>query len=292
MDRSSPKNSSLSWFLGLLWLALPLAHAQGDEARLELRFSSSLALTPFQSGLAWSLGGHLEARYNPHPLALYLVLDPGISFTQPVLSDAGLTELYLLYRAGPLDLSLGLERLPLETARLSLPFSLEPTSPLGLRQGRWGARVSWSPEATRWRLAFLENAGQLVPLLSLRREFVDFDLEAHALYLTRWVLGLGGSGSLADSLWTLEGGYAALPSLPVGPFLAGQWLIPQAEEARWSLEAALWLGPSWQSLFGAHYLQSQPDYDLTAYLRLALGSPVSNLSLGISMRVFLTTSSR
>lgn len=56
-------------------------------------------------------------------------------------------------------------------------------------------RVSWNPETTRLRLGVLDEAGQPFPVLGLRREFGGFELEAHALYESRPVVGLGGSGS-------------------------------------------------------------------------------------------------
>ncbi|MCS7068730.1 MAG: hypothetical protein RMK51_04250 [Meiothermus sp.] len=287
------------WFIGLsLWLVaacLQPTLAQTLETRLEVRFSTGLAISNAPLTASWGLGARLEARYDLSPLRFQLVLDPGVSFSRSVTPDAGLTELYALYREGELDVSAGLERLPLEVARLALPYSLEPVSPLGNRQGRWGGRVSWNPEATRLRLAVLEAGGRLVPALSLRREFGEFELEAHALYPARPVVGLGGSGtvaglvvygegwlllnpsearyalglsgSLGEGWWTLEGGYATtLPLLPASHFLAGQWTLPLGEEARWNLSTYLLLEHPLRVQLSSGYIYLQPNYELNATL--------------------------
>jgi len=305
---------SLAWLLGLglAWGCQP-GLAQNLETRLELRFSSALAISHLPLEASWGLGAHLEARYDLNPLRFQLVLDPGVNFSRLVTAEAGLTELYALYRQGELDVSAGLERLPLEVARLSLPFGLEPLSSLGNRQGRWGARVSWNPEASRLRLAVLEEAGRWLPVLSLRREFGDFELEAHALYPARWVLGLGGSGtvaelviygegwllleplearyalglssSLGEGVWTLEGGYAGLlPLQPAGYFLAGQVLLPQ-EEASWVLQAQLRLDDPARWLLSVRYTLGQPDLELSTGLS-AQGGPTPTLSLSLWLRAF------
>lgn len=311
MGRLRPSHA---WLLGL-WLACgcqPVL-AQNLEARLELRFSTALVFSHLPLGASWGLGAHLEARYDLNPLRFQLVLDPGVNFSRLVTAEAGLTELYALYRQGTLDVSAGLERLPLEVARLSLPYGLEPLGPLGNRQGRWGARVSWNPEATRLRLALLEEAGRWLPVLSLRREFGDFELEAHALYPARWVLGLGGSGtvaelviygegwllleplearyalglsgSLGEGVWTLEGGYASLlPLQPVGYFLAGQVLLPQ-EEASWVLQAYLPLDDPARWLLSVRYTLGQPDLELSTGFS-AQGGPTPTLSLSLWLRAF------
>lgn len=308
-----------TWLVGLgLWAVLGCfqpVHAQNLETRLELRFSTAIAISNLPPSASWGLGAQLEARYDLNPWRFRLVLNPGVSFSRTPNTDAGLSELYLLYRENELDVSAGLERLPLEVARLSLPYSLEAVSPLGNRLGRWGARVSWNPEATRLRLALLEDASQLLPVLSLRREFGDFELEAHALYPTRWVLGLGGSGtvaglvvygegwlllnplearyalglsgSLGEGVWTLEGGYATtLPLLPASHFLAGQWIIPQGEEASWSLTAYLLLSNPWQFQLGSGYRYNLAEHELNASLATHFSSQSWRLLLTLSIRAF------
>lgn len=296
-------------------VCLQPAWAQSLETRLELRFSSTLAISNLLPEASWGFGIHLEARYDLSPLRFQLMLDPGVRFSRSVTSDAGLTELYALYREDELDVSAGLERLPLEVARLVLPYSLEPVGSLGSRQGRWGVRVSWNPKATRLRLAVLEEAGRLVPVLSLRRELGEFELEAHALYPARPVLGLGGSGTLAglvvygegwlllnpwearyalglsgslgESLWTLEGGYAStLPLFPARHFLAGQWILPQGEEASWNLSAYLLLDDPLRAQLSTSYTYLLSNYELNSTLAAEFGPQPWVLVFRLTIRGF------
>lgn len=315
MGKLQPKRF---WFVGLgLWVTVCFqpVYAQNLEARLELRFTSAFALSNSPLSASWDLGAHLEARYDLNPLRLQLVLDPGVRFSRSPTAEAGLTELYALYREGELDVSLGLERLPLEVARLSVPYNLEPASLLGNRQGRWGARVGWNPQEARVRLAVLENAGRPLPILSLRREFGSLELEAHLLYPTRWVLGLGGSGtavglvvygetwllleplearyalglsgSLGDGVWTLEGGYASfLPTLSPQHFLAGQWVLPQSEDRRWSLIAYVFFEPALYSQLAASHTYVLENYQLDSTLTAQFGALPFILSFQLSFRGF------
>ncbi|WP_299428843.1 hypothetical protein [uncultured Meiothermus sp.] len=300
----------------LALLILQPGLAQELQTRFELRFSTALTLSSLPPGASWGLGAYLEARYHLSPVSLHLVLEPGANFSSAVTTDAGLTELYALYRADELDVSLGLERLPLEVARLSLPYSLEPLSPLGSRQGRWGARLSWNPEAARVRLAVVEDAGRVLPVLSLRREFEGFELEAHALYRSNPVFGLGGSGTLAglvvygetwllpatdrlryvlglsgslgEGFWTLEGGHApALPPFLPGHFLAGQWLFRATEEASWNLGAHLLLEDPLRAQLSTSYIQASDNHELTSSLAVQFGPQPLVLIIRLSLRAFM-----
>ncbi|WP_297859687.1 hypothetical protein [Meiothermus sp.] len=289
--------------------------AQNLETRLEFRYSTALAISHTPLTTSWSLGAHLEARYDLSPLRFQLVLDPGVRFSTAVTTDAGLTELYMLYREGELDVSAGLERLPLEVARLALPYSLETVGSLGSRQGRWGVRLGWNPEATRLRLAVLEEAGRLVPVLSLRREFGGLELEAYALYPARPVLGLGGSGtvaglvvygegwllldppearyalglsgSLGEGWWALEGGYAStLPLLAASHFLAGQWVFTQGEDARWNLSTYLLLNHPLRAQLSASYIYLFSNYELSSNLNVLLSNERTVLNIVLGVRAF------
>jgi hypothetical protein len=297
-------------------LCLPWAFAQGLETRLELRFSSALAVNAALPPVAsWGLGAHLEARYALGDAHFNLVLDPAVQFGLPIFTDPGLTEAFVLVRQGELDLSAGLERLPLEYARLSVPFLLEAVSPLGNRQGRLGARVGWSPEATRLRLALLQVGSGLAAVLSLRREFDTLELEGHAAYQDGLVLGLGGSGtveeivvygeawwlrgrdwryllglsgSLEEGLWTLEGGYAA-PSVlePLRHLLAAQLTLPQGEEASWSFIGKLLFDPQgFRSQLGASYTWSREDRELIAGVLAQTGPEPFSLKLSLEARLY------
>ena len=308
----------LSSFLFSLASPLCLGFAQILETKLEFRLTSALAINSiFPPSASWVLGAHLEARYNLEPFSLNLVLDPGVNFAQQATADFGLTELYGLYRQGELDLSAGLERLPLETARLSLPLSIEPLSSLENRQGRWGLTASWNPSGARVRLALLEDSGTVLPILSLRREFGDFELEAHALYRGQkvllgvggsgtfaemvfygevWALGypvdwrylLGLSGALGDGVWTLEGGRAAPSALEsVRPLLAAQLTLPQSEESSWSILTQLFFDPdALRGQAGLGYIWSREDLQLETALFTQIGPQPFALRLVLNLRIF------
>lgn len=295
---------------------LPLAFAQGLETKLELKFGSAVAVNAAVApSVLWSLTAHLEARYALEPLHFSLVLDPGVQFGSPTIRDAGLTEVFVLLRQDALDFSAGVERLPLETARLGLPYSLEPVSPLGNRQGLPGVRVSWNPEATRLRLAVLADSGQVVPVLSLRREFSGFELEAHSLYRDGLILGLGGSGTLGetvvygevwwlapsrwrgvlglsgnlgDGTWTLEGGYAAPSAVePVRPLLAGQLTFPQNETTTWTFVSKLFFGPDgFRTQTGLEYSLNLEQTALDATLTARTGPEPFSLQLAVVVHSF------
>jgi len=253
---------SLAWLI--LLCSLPAALAQ-FSARGEVAFGADGALSQaFPAQVGWALSGHLHADYRVlaspgnriDPVTLRLVLTPAVRFSQEVKGDLGLSELYIAFSLrseaatllGALDLSLGLARLPLEYARLSLPFSLEPTGRFGQRQGVPGVQLTWYADDWRLRGALVYRQG-LVPLLSLRRSFGGFELEAHALYAEHPVFGLGGSGLIGDLVIYGEGWLLLTPLEARGALgLTGFW-----EDALWTLEAA-WLPPA-EKLFS---LRSDP----------------------------------
>ncbi len=209
--------------------------------RTEFELSAVGTLLAGSSAIAlWIAAVHFDMRLSYGTSALVLRLDPGILAGSTTQYSWGLTEAYLEWRRPQFDLRLGVERIPLETARLTLPFSIEAVDVLGTRQGRLGARLNWYPDqATRVRLALLEDGGSLQPSMSLRRAFTSFEVEVHALafgagrtalgvgasglvrnlvvYGEVWTLtapsetryAVGISGSIADGLWTVEAGYAA-----------------------------------------------------------------------------------
>ncbi len=225
------------------------------HAELELSAIGTL-LAGSPPVLQWIASAHLDMRLSYDASALVFTLDPGVLVGATTQYAWGLTEAYWERRRPQLDLRFGVERIPLETARLTLPFSIEPVDILGTRLGRLGARLLWYPDqATRVRLALLEDGGRLLPAVSVRREFTSFEIEGHALAfgLGRTAYGMGASGLLGDlvvygelwrltapsearyaaglsggikdGLWTLEAGYAAvLPGALPRLQLAGQVL--------------------------------------------------------------------
>jgi hypothetical protein len=161
------------------------------------------------AGFQVALKTHLEGDLTLDDLGFYLVLDPTVSVDDKgeLEGKAGLTEVYGRYKVGEFDVSVGLERLPLETARLSVPFSLSEVSsdvsadsPKGSLAGIWGARVLWYPSDYRFRLAsfYRTDDEQFGVALSAKRFFGEFELEATAIYDNHFTFGLNGSGLLGD----------------------------------------------------------------------------------------------
>ena len=161
------------------------------------------------AGFQVALKAHLEADLSLDALGVFLVLDPNVTVNDKskVDADLGLTEVYAKYQVGDFDISAGLERLPIETARLSVPFGLSEVnsevsadSPKGSLTGLWSARVLWYPGDYRFRLAGFYRADdeQFGVTLSAKRFFGDFELEATAIYDSHLTFGLNGSGLLGE----------------------------------------------------------------------------------------------
>ena len=159
--------------------------------------------------LQFTLRGRLEAEYEFNSdLSAFLVLDPSVSTdgtSEELTTDEGLTELYALYRLGEVDITAGLERLPLETARLNVPFSIATkeeqnpgNDPKGFFKGIWGARAAWYPGDYRLRSAIYYKNERLNSVVSIRRNFGEFELEVHGVYSENFSFGLSGSGLIGD----------------------------------------------------------------------------------------------
>lgn len=222
------------------------------QGELEGTVGSSL-LEGVQAATFWTLAGHLEAAYAlsaPLDTSFTLVLDPSVRFGDDVTLEEGLTEAYALVRQGKLDLSVGVERLPLEVARLSVPFSVETRNARGLPEGVPGVRALWYPDllSVSWRVrgALLYTGRDtlfwdaLTPLLSVRGSFEGFELEATALYTQTLgagslVTGLGGSGLLGETVLYGEA-----------------WLLTNPLEARGALGASGYLGDRLWTLEAAY----------------------------------------
>ncbi len=161
------------------------------------------------AGFQVALKAHLEGDLTFDDLAFYLVLDPNatVNDKSEVDGEIGLTEVYAKYQVGEFDISAGFERLPLETARLSIPFSLSEVSgnvsaasPKGLLEGIWSTRVLWYPGEYRFRLAgfYQDEDDKFGVALSAKRFFGDFELEATTIYDNHLTFGLNGSGLLGE----------------------------------------------------------------------------------------------
>lgn len=182
--------------------------------------------------------------------------------------EPGLREAYLLVREGPVDLAAGFQRMPLETARLSVPYQVDRTLADGGRQGLLGARASVFVGPLRLRGALLERSGSLGGAFSVRADLTSVQLEGHAVYLDGMALGVGASGTvgatvlygeawllsdpwrgrgalgasgyLGDALWTAEAAFAPPPGAqgaPAIPQVLGQVSLPVGDAGSLELVA-------------------------------------------------------
>jgi hypothetical protein len=181
-----------------------------NYANLEVALPNGQVTRVDNAGFQVSLTAHLEVDLTFDDLGFFLVLEPNVTVNDKSALDGkiGLTEVYGRYQIGDFDISAGFERLPLETARLSVPFSLSEVSsenvsadaPKGSQQGIWGARVLWYPSDYRFRLVsfYRTDDEQVGVALSAKRFFGDFELEATAIYDNHFIFGLNGSGLFGD----------------------------------------------------------------------------------------------
>ena len=277
--------------------------------RGEVELASDITLTSSGDVLSPTFGlnlrTHLELDYSLAPLDFRVVLDPTLRIagtsTDTSFIEPGLTEAYALYRLEAIDISAGLERLPLEKSRLSVPYRLEPLGKTGQPLGLLGVRASIFLDSWRIRPAFIYRSQdeQLGGVLSVRRDFRNFDLEGQLVYLNSLAAGLGGSGLLGeviiygeawlltdplnirtalglsgfwgDLLWTLEAAYAPNPlgGKDAYPQLLFQGSLPQGESGSWELSGGVGLVDSVfvdSSTFLANaslsYTFSETDYSL------------------------------
>lgn len=245
----------MRWTVLFALLLVGTAQAQfSSQGEVEVSVGSSL-VEGVRADPSWTLAGHLEAIYTlstPLDPTFTLVLDPSVRVADEVTFAEGLTEAYALVRQGEVDVSAGVERLPLEVARLSVPFSVEPRNARGLPEGVPGVRAAWYPDllSASWRvrgallyLAPVEDPlswTALTPLLSVRGGFEGFELEATALYTQALgagslATGLGGSGLLGDTVLYGEA-----------------WLLTNPLEARGALGASGYLGDRLWTLEAAY----------------------------------------
>jgi hypothetical protein len=286
--------------LCFIFLLLSTALAQVDT-RGEITFGIAGTFSEaFSADVGWQLKGNVQAEYRVAPVVFRLALEPAVRFSEEVKGELGLAELYAHIALEDADLSAGLERLPLEYARLSLPFTIEPSNAFGQRRGVPSVRISYFTGDWRVRGAVNHQAGGLAPMVSVKRSFGAFELEGHALYAGRPVFGVGGSGLAGglvvygeawllltpleargavglsgfweESLWTLEAAYAPGAVSPTAhPQLLGQLSLPQGTDASWNLTA----GVAYAS--GGALGQASVGYSLTTPDERLLSASVSGL---------------
>ncbi len=289
------------------------------ESRAELNLGAALITAPgTPSSLQWTLAGHVEVRAASARDTFTLTLDPGLLYDGGVQSVFTLTEAFLQTIQGRSYLSLGVERIPLEVARLTIPYSIEPVDILMTRAGVAGARLQWFPDdRTRVRVAVLGDGVRVSPLLSLRREFTDFELEAHALlHGGRTVLGLGGSGllgtlviygemwsltdpqdwryaggvsgSVPNGLWTVEYGYAsAVAGAPSRHQIAAQLVQQYGPEVALTVTGRLFADPdAYRSQVSLELARGVGDREITVSLVGTFGPEPAQVILAAGVRMF------
>jgi hypothetical protein len=136
-------------------------------------------------------------------------LPDGNSERDFVSVNLGLSEAYGLTSQGAFDVSAGLERLPLEYARLSVPLNLEPVLAENVRRGLLGARANYFSGDYRARGGlfydgfYSGSSDELGGFASVRRSFGEFELEGFGVYAGEPIVGVGGSG-IVQGLGFLE----------------------------------------------------------------------------------------
>ena len=231
--------------------------------------------------------------------------------------DWALEEAYLAVRRGGWELSAGQQRLPLEVARLSLPFRVEPVGPGDLRLGLWGVRLVHQWETARLRLAAVDYQGRLTPAASLRWQGRHVVLEAHTLaegadpvrvtagltasglvrqlvaygevwHGLEWYYVGGLSGLWGESLWTVEAGRASpAPGQPVRRLVGAQLAWRQDEEVAWAVTQYVFLDED--SLRGQLALErawAAGPHEVRLVAAATLGPEAPTWSVGAAYRYF------
>ncbi|WP_324670049.1 hypothetical protein [Geochorda subterranea] len=289
MSGASATRHALWRARGLLALAVGLAAAVGPapvgpagaaaEVRWRLAGETGLAAT-LSSPLPHRLvvDARVEAAGGSGSVGWRLTADAALPVTvsgdgraQVGDVDWALEEATVSWQRDAWMASAGRERLPLEAARLLLPFAVEPVSPSGLRVGVWGARLACAEGPTRLRLAVVEDvhhAGRALPVVSVRRQGGAAEVEGHVAWTDegaapvagvtasglvrdlvvygelwhardgRYVVGV--SGFWGDALWTVEAGRVLSPDgLAVQPMAAAQVGWQQGPDVAWTVGSQL-----------------------------------------------------
>lgn len=288
------------------------------SVRGEIGFATEATLIQdLPEQVSWNISGRLEASYRLDTVNLELVLNPKLRFSDEAEAELGLTELFAFYPTGDVDLSAGIQRLPLEYARLSVPFKIEPQTASGQRLGVPNLRATYYPGDWRLRGVLYYRDEGVRPLVSARRNFTGFELEAFALHTDRFTFGVSGSGLVGDIVlygeswlltdplearaalgangfvgdgsWTLEASYAPHPMRQsTYPQLSGQLSYPQDELTSWELFAAVSLVD--REIAGQaslSYNRTTPqDSQFAATLGGTLGAGMNSLSVRLSVTDF------
>lgn len=213
---------------------LPLAYAghsfgrvnAAPAAGLHAEVRGSLGGSVLYQGLAGEdsrllgvLEGRLEMRVIPAGSSAWwatvtaeprLTLDP-VGDGERVTGSAGLTEAVVGVRFDIADFYVGRLNLPLETARLTLPYTLTPPDRAGRRPGITGARTDVYLGSSRLQLAAVRVADEWAPLIGVRHAALGWEATAHLLRRGNdLVAGAGWSGLVGSTVvygegWSVSG---------------------------------------------------------------------------------------
>jgi hypothetical protein len=221
--------------VALLVASCGAALAQVDVRGDVVVSTDALMTETVSAAIHWTLAAHVDAAYDVDGVSLRVVLDPSVRVAPTVTWELGLTEAFALTTIGATDVSAGIERLPLETARLGVPFGVEAVDVRGVRFGVPGVRIEHYRGDWRWRGALLHDprSDRIAPLFSARATFEGFDVEAHVLFPRAAVFGLGGTGVIGrlvvyGEVWVLSDPLEARAVLGA----AGTW-----SDGGWTVEA-------------------------------------------------------
>lgn len=293
------------------------ASAFAQAFRGELAAGAYLDVGDAQAAAGWSLSGRLEVAHAQAPLTASIVAASTLHVHDEPRLELRVSEALIRYRSGDLDVSVGLERLVLETARSSVPFAVGPAHTGGLRAGVPGVQLRCYGDRLRLRLAAFYADGALAGAISLRREFDRADIEGHVVttlggmalglsgsglvgatvvYGEAWLLtdplepraALGATGVVGDVQWTLEMAYLATPGGPSGrPTLAVLLAGPAAGHAQWRVTSTAFMS--------AHALEGhaavaltwrEPERDVGVEAGASLGPGGARLRIGVETRSY------
>lgn len=178
---------------------------------------------------ATSLDSYLEWRLMADPWMVSLTVESKLQLTGDAEDgepfSAGLTEGYLAYQARLGDLRVGRILMPLETARLTRPYTLTPDRE-GRRYGVDGARADLYLGASRLQMALVQVDEAWTPVVGLRHGFSGWEATVHVLARQNHLIGgLGGSGLVGSVVVYGEG-----------------WAVPGESQPRYVLGATGYAG--------------------------------------------------
>lgn len=177
------------------------------------------------------IGGHWEMRTSLERWVASLTLDPRVEAGLSAKSGGPTgsivaTEGYVGYHADAADLFVGRLSLPIETSRLTLPYTLTPPDESGRRRGLEGARADLYLGPSRVQVAAMRDGDHWTPIVGWRQGFSGWEATGHLLYQEHGMAaGLGWSGLLGSTVVYGE-----------------VWSVPGESKARYSAGASGYVG--------------------------------------------------